>query len=96
MKRIMLGKNAPEKYNQELENRLAEKNNGKLIKYDELIEIAPEFALWLKEIVVYENIDSQVLIFHDTNDGDLRNVESDLPSTTVQMRKLANTNSTKH
>ena len=77
-KDVKLGKNAPEKtdahpqvervetneeYNQELKRRLSEKNNATLIKYEQLIDVAPEFALWLKELVIYGNVDSQVLIF---------------------------------
>ncbi len=80
-KNVKSGKNAPEKadaypqlervatneeYNQELKNRLSEKNNATLIKYEELIDIAPEFALWLKELVQHGNVDSQVLIFIDS------------------------------
>jgi len=33
-----------------------------------LINFAPEFALWLKTIVRYGNVDSQVLIFIDTKE----------------------------
>lgn len=57
-----------EEYNQNLKERLSEKNNAKLINYKELVNIAPEFSLWLKEIVCYGNIDSQVLIFLDTKE----------------------------
>ena len=57
-----------EEYNLELKNRLSEKNNATLIKYEELIDFAPEFALWLKELVRYGNVDSQVLIFIDTKE----------------------------
>lgn len=81
---VKSGKNAPEKtdahpqldrvetneeYNKELKNRLSEKNNATLIKYGVLIDIAPEFALWLKELVRYGNVDSQVLIFLDTKEA---------------------------
>jgi len=51
-----------EEYNQRLRDRLNEEKNSTLIKYERLIEIAPEFAIWLKEIVRYGNVDSQVLI----------------------------------
>ena len=83
-KDVKSGKNAPEKtdaypemdrvetneeYNQELKRRLNEKNNATLIKYEQLIDVAPEFALWLKELVRYGNVDSQVLIFLDTKEA---------------------------
>ena len=83
-KDVKSGKNAPEKtdahpqvervetneeYNQELKRRLSEKNNATLIKYEQLIDVAPEFALWLKELVIYGNVDSQVLIFLDTKEA---------------------------
>ncbi len=58
-----------EEYNQELKRRLSEKNNATLIKYEQLIDVAPEFALWLKELVRYGNVDSQVLIFLDTKEA---------------------------
>ncbi len=80
------GKNAPEQpidahpaedvicsnedYNKDLKERLEEKSKSKLIKYEELIDIAPEFAIWLKEIVRYGNVDSQALIFWDINNND--------------------------
>lgn len=52
-----------EDYNQRLKERFEEKRNAKLIKYESLIDIAPEFALWLKTVVRYGNVDSQVLIY---------------------------------
>ena len=58
-----------EEYNQNLKSRLSEINNATLINYEELIEVAPEFSLWLKEIVRYGNVDSQVMIFLDTKDN---------------------------
>lgn len=58
-----------EEYNQSLCERLTEKNNATLIKYEELINVAPDFALWLKEIVRYGNVDSQILIFLDTKEA---------------------------
>ena len=54
-----------EEYNQDLKQRLEEKYNMQLIKYEELINIAPDFAIWLKSILRYGNVDSQVLIFND-------------------------------
>ena len=56
-----------EEYNQDLKERLEEKNGRKIIKFEELINIAPDFTLWLKEIVRYGNVDSQALIFWDIN-----------------------------
>jgi len=58
-----------EEYNQELKRRLSKKNNATLIKYEQLINVAPEFALWLKGLVQYGNVDSQVLIFLDTKEA---------------------------
>jgi hypothetical protein len=57
-----------EEHNQKVKTRLSEKNNATLIKYEELIDAAPEFALWLKELVRYGNVDSQVLILLDTKE----------------------------
>ena len=71
------GKNAPEhahpaeavicsneKYNKDVRKRFEERRiaNEKLINFEELLNIAPQFALWLKKIVRYGNVDSQVLI----------------------------------
>lgn len=52
-----------EDYNKDLKKRLEEKRNEQLIKYEELINHAPDFAIWLKSIIRYGNVDSQVLIF---------------------------------
>ena len=52
-----------EEYNQDLKTRLEEEHKSKLIKYEELIKIAPEFAVWLKTIIRYCNVDLHVLIF---------------------------------
>lgn len=59
-----------EEYNKDLKQRLEENSKSKLIKYEELIDIAPEFAIWLKEIVRYGNVDSQALIFWNINRKD--------------------------
>ena len=54
-----------EEYNEDLKKRLEEeKGNGiQLIKYEDLIVDAPDLAIWLKEIVRYGNVDSQILIY---------------------------------
>ena len=52
-----------EMHNESLKERYEEKRNAKLIKYEELINIAPDFAIWLKQLVRYGNVDSQVLIY---------------------------------
>jgi len=58
-----------EEYNENLKESIEGKS--KLIKYEELINIAPDFAIWLKSMVRYGNVDSQVLIFWKINhDGD--------------------------
>ena len=57
-----------EEYNQDLKERLSKETKTKWINYEELINVAPEFAIWLKELVSYRNVDSQVLIFLDTKD----------------------------
>jgi len=59
-----------EEYNQDLKERIEENHGAKLIKYEELIVIAPEFALWLKDIIRYRNVDSTALIFWDINRND--------------------------
>lgn len=59
-----------EEYNQDLKERLQEEHGAKLINYEELIVIAPKFALWLKEIIRYRNVDSTTLIFWDINRDD--------------------------
>jgi len=71
------GKNAPEhahpaevvicsneKYNKDVKERFEERRiaNEKLIKFEELIRIAPNFALMLQTMVRYGNVDSQALI----------------------------------
>ena len=61
-----------EEYNKDLVERLEEKYKAKLIKFEELLNIAPEFGLWLKELVRYGNVDSQVLIFWDLNSEENR------------------------
>lgn len=81
-KNVKSGKNAPEKtskpiendciqtpedYNNDLKERLEGETGTKLIKYEGLINIAPEYAFWLKKIVRYGNVDSQVLIFYSPN-----------------------------
>jgi len=55
--------NNPEVYNQNLKERLEEKRDAKIISWEELVNIAPDMAIWLKEIVRYGNVDSQVLIY---------------------------------
>lgn len=52
-----------QEYNEELRLRLGERNRGEVISYENLKEIAPEFSLWIKDIVRYGNVDSQVLMF---------------------------------
>lgn len=52
-----------EMHNTRLKKRLEKKRNAKLIKYEELINIAPDFAIWLKTMIRYGNVDSQVLIY---------------------------------
>ncbi|MDA3780489.1 MAG: hypothetical protein PF487_09785 [Bacteroidales bacterium] len=59
-----------EEHNQDLKERLQKEHGAKLINYEELIVIAPKFALWLKEIIRYRNVDSNVLIFWDINRND--------------------------
>ena len=74
------GKNAPEhahpakvvicsneEYNKDVKERYQEKKECLLIKFEELLNIAPEFGLWLKQIIRYGNVDSQVLIEWDVN-----------------------------
>jgi hypothetical protein len=56
-----------EEYNQDLKERLEEKSSGRIIDWEELTDIAPDFAIWLKSIVRYGNVDSQVLIFWKNN-----------------------------
>lgn len=56
-----------EEYNKDLKERLEENKKSKLIKYEELINIAPDFAMWLKTIIRYGNVDSQVLIYWHIN-----------------------------
>jgi len=62
-----------EEFNQDLKARLEEKNNARIIDWEELIDIAPDFAIWLKGIVKYGNVDSQVLIFHKNQQNDNKN-----------------------
>lgn len=59
-----------EDYNKDLKQRIEEKTNSKVIKYEELIIIAPDFAIWLKEIVRYGNVDSQAIILSNLNGDD--------------------------
>lgn len=75
------GKNAPEhvhpaetigcsdeEYNKDVTERLEKRysnSNFKVIKFEELLNIAPQFALWLKSMVRYGNVDSQVILFWD-------------------------------
>jgi hypothetical protein len=53
-----------EEYNADVKKRFEERYNGhfKLIKFEEFLNIAPQFALWLKSVVRYGNVDSQILI----------------------------------
>jgi len=60
-----------EDYNRDLKERLNEKEGGKCIDYEQLIKFAPDFASWIKEIVRYHNVNSQVLMFID-NKGENR------------------------
>ena len=53
-----------EDYNRDLKEKLErDKGNSKLIKFNELTKIAPDFAKWLQNLVRYGNVDSQALIF---------------------------------
>lgn len=52
-----------EEYNNDLREWLEKEHGSQLIKYEDLIDIAPDFAIWLKEIIRYGNVDSQVLIY---------------------------------
>lgn len=53
-----------EDYNRDLKERIEEKReNSKLIKFNELEKLAPDFAKWLQTLVRYGNVDSQALIF---------------------------------
>ena len=55
-----------EEYNEDLKKRLEERKPGyKLIKYEDLIDLAPDFAIWLKSMIRYGNVDSQVMIWWD-------------------------------
>jgi len=58
---------SPELYNQRLKERLEEKRDSKIISWEELVNIAPDMAIWLKQIVRYGNVDSQVLIYQSLN-----------------------------
>jgi len=77
------GKNAPEHahpaetvissiedYNKDVRERLEKRYNGnfKVIKFEELLNIAPQFALWLKSTIRYGNVDSQTIIFWDLDE----------------------------
>ena len=77
------GKNAPEhahpaedvlcsveEYNKDVKERFESRRiaNEKLIPFEELLNIAPQFALWLKSVVRYGNVDSQVLILWDLDE----------------------------
>jgi hypothetical protein len=59
-----------EDYNKDVKERLEERYNGnfKVIKFEELLNIAPQFALWFKSIVRYGNVDSQSIIFWDLDE----------------------------
>jgi len=59
--------NNPKVYNENLKERLEEKRDAKIISWEELVNIAPDMAIWLKEIVRYGNVDSQVLIYQSLN-----------------------------
>ena len=58
---------SPELHNERLKERLEEKRDAKIIKWEELVDIAPDMAIWLKKIVRYGNVDSQVLIYQNLN-----------------------------
>ena len=58
---------SPELYNERLKERLEEKRDSQIISWEELVNIAPDMAIWLKEIVRYGNVDSQVLIYRSLN-----------------------------
>lgn len=58
---------SPELYNERLKERMEEKRDAKIINWEELVNIAPDMAIWLKWIVRYGNVDSQVLIYWNLN-----------------------------
>lgn len=59
-----------EEYNSDLKERLEKEHNSKLIKYNDLVNIAPEFSKWLNYIVGGNgNVDSKVLIFNYPSDN---------------------------
>lgn len=62
-----------DEYNQNLKERIEEKKGAKVINYEELINIAPEFAKWLKSIIGDENVDSQALLLFDDKETDKDN-----------------------
>lgn len=55
-------------YNSDLKERIEEKRNGKLIKYDDLPIKAKLFADWMKSIARYGNAESIFIIFKYEHD----------------------------
>lgn len=48
----------------DIKQKLEEKENAKLINFNDLCKISPSFSVWLKDIIRYGNVDSIVLIYH--------------------------------
>ena len=62
-----------EDYNLDLKERLESKRNSEIIKFNELMKLAPEFAKWLKNLVRYGNVDSQAMIYKTQLDNKKEN-----------------------
>ncbi len=57
-----------EEHNQDIKKRLSKENGGlEVVNYEQLIQVAPQFAEWLKQINWGDKIDSNMLIFLDRN-----------------------------
>ena len=56
-----------EQYNQSKKKHYEEKHDCLIIDWEELVNIAPDFAVWLKQIIRHGTVDSQVFITWSTN-----------------------------
>lgn len=52
----------PEEHNQSIKERYHREYGYEIIDWEEMFVITPELATWLKKIVKYGNVDSQILI----------------------------------
>jgi len=59
-----------EEYNQDLKERMENNSGFKVINFQDLLNKAPDYAIWLKTICRYGNVDNVCLLYYDYKNGE--------------------------